>query len=217
VLVTLAALGVAALSTWKGWTRALLLTLVAGYAAFGLVFTVHYATHDYYHLPLVPIAALWLGGCWGWLTTRMGRSVRPEVVGRLSLLASVVVGLVLLLGRPPLHPTGEQLEVHVERSSMIGALVEHSTRVGFLADDFGLALTYYGDLGGVLWRPEPGESPEHTFGRLFGGGKVDYVVVAEERLVESVDGLSRVLGQLPVLERGDDWIVYDLRAQDPSG
>ena len=38
--------------------RRLLLALLAGYVAFGIVFTHHIHTHDYYSLPLVAFVAL---------------------------------------------------------------------------------------------------------------------------------------------------------------
>jgi len=45
----------------KGLSKALLSGLWIAYLIFGLIFTLHIHTHDYYHLPLIPVVALSLG------------------------------------------------------------------------------------------------------------------------------------------------------------
>ena len=65
--------------------------LVAGYVAFGLLFTYHYATHSYYHLPAD------LRGRPGRRSGRSGsldrwwRRERSSRLGRLALGAAAVV------------------------------------------------------------------------------------------------------------------------------
>ena len=72
--------------------RPLLLGLWIGYIVFGFTFSYHFSTHDYYHLPLIPIVAISLAPGLRLLFERFFER-NPGLFPRLLLVAMVLVGL----------------------------------------------------------------------------------------------------------------------------
>ena len=215
VLLLTGVVAAVAWSSWDRWSRAVVVALGLGYASFGLAFTYHYATHDYYHLPLVPILGLVVGGCWSWVAMRVGGPRLQQSIGvPVALVAAL--GVATVVAGPALRPTDELVAQHVTRSAAIGATVDHSLNVGYLAEEFGLPLTYYGYLAGELWRPDPDEPAEATFDRLFGDSKADFFVVADTGLLAEEPALRSLLRRrYEAVAQGNGWIVYDLREPAP--
>ena len=79
----------------KGTGRWLAISYWAGYALFGLVFSYHTATHDYYHLQLLPLVGLGLAPWVEAAVARLRSVERPKCV----VPALVLVGLALLATR----------------------------------------------------------------------------------------------------------------------
>jgi hypothetical protein len=123
------------------------------YVAFGLVFTYHICTHNYYHLQLIPTLALSAGSLIAALVTHVrglrGGSLRLFWLGGiLGLLVLLAMWQVVQQGRRP--PYLEDRAVAEE----IGALVNHSTTTVYLSPFYGTQLEYYGRFSGVYW-PRP--------------------------------------------------------------
>jgi hypothetical protein len=105
----------------------------------------------------------------------------------------------------------------VDRSELIGDLVDHSTRTLIISDDYTLSIGYYGDVAGAAWNPKSGETAEDTLHRLVGTSP-EYLIVTDTRL-DAYKQVEPILAErYPVLRSGDDWVVYDLRRlADGSG
>lgn len=73
-----------------GLPRAFLLSLWLGYFVFGLVFTYHIHTHDYYQLQLIPIAAISIGATANWLIKQRQRV--PQWAWILGVCALALIG-----------------------------------------------------------------------------------------------------------------------------
>lgn len=117
--------------------RVVLAGLVIGYGAFGLVFTRHISSHNYYSLALVAAAA--------------------------AGLALVVVWAAHLHDRLSDPAYSRQAAQYRQ----IGAIVRNTPSSVFLAADFGLPLEYEGRLTGRWWPtvPEAGSAgPAQRFG-----------------------------------------------------
>jgi hypothetical protein len=157
-----------------GLPRSLVAGMWGGYLLFGLVFTYHIHTHDYYSLQLVPLVALSLGPVWDTAIGYLGRNShsyyrRGFVLGLIVLAVglSVVGQRTTLLGiaqqgggaKPfPGRYIGSALIAdYGARASTyrkIGEIVGHSPRTIYSATDFGYPLLYYGRLDGEYW-PSP--------------------------------------------------------------
>jgi hypothetical protein len=133
----------------KGLPRALVIGLGIGYVIFGLVFTMHIHTHGYYQAVLIPIIAISLGP----LVTLVARHLR-QISGRLywRLTAIGVLGVALCFSFLEVRSrAGTQVFESVETAREIGEIVNHSTRVVYLARYYGLPLQYNGELTGAYW------------------------------------------------------------------
>jgi hypothetical protein len=157
-----------------GLPRALVAGMWVGYLLFGLVFTYHIHTHDYYSLQLVPLVALSLGPVWDKAWGYLGRGThgyyRRGVVLALIVLAvglSVFGQRTAILGIvhqgegsepfPGRYVGSVLIADYGARASTyrkIGDIVDHSPRTIFSAADFGYPLLYYGRLQGEYW-PTP--------------------------------------------------------------
>ncbi|MEJ7568868.1 MAG: glycosyltransferase family 39 protein [Gaiellaceae bacterium] len=139
-----------------GRPRTLLGALWAGYALFGLIFTVHISSHNYYSLPLVPIVALSLG------------SLCDAVLARVRLtewLAAIVVGvggaLVAVTVVAKLHPvsTNPEFSAKAARYTAIGRAADHTPRALYVDMHYGDPASYYGWTSGRLlasgWENDP--------------------------------------------------------------
>ncbi len=133
----------------KGLPRALLAGLGAGYVAFGLVFTQHIHTHDYYQAMLIPIVAIALGP----LVVLVAGRLR-QAPGRWTkrLVVAGALGLALAFSFLEVRAqVGSQVFESAETAREIGGIVNHSNRVVYLARYYGQPLQYNGELTGAYW------------------------------------------------------------------
>jgi hypothetical protein len=231
-------LGLTGLLFLRGDARHLALGLWAGYVALGLVFTYHFATHPYYHAPILLPVALGLAGLAAPLVEalrRQDRAYRAVVAVPVMLVAGALV-----LG-PVLRAVDEKgIEGRAETFARIGEWVQHSNRTIMLARAEGLPLMYHGRLSGWLWptgwhrrvesvgfagiashesragtRVEE-EAEQHRLEAWLKQDAQFFVVTFMEELSR-----QRVLKHLldarfPVLAEGKDYRIYDLRQARPS-
>lgn len=150
-----------------GLPRALMAGLWGGYFLFGLVFTYHIHTHDYYSLPFVPVVALSLAPVWEaaarYVRRGDARNYRMAAVLLIAFAAmsfAVVEQRTTLLGiarqaqGPPPPARIADYEARANTYEEIGEIVDHSRRTIYSAPDFGYPLLYHGRLDGEYF-PSP--------------------------------------------------------------
>jgi 4-amino-4-deoxy-L-arabinose transferase-like glycosyltransferase len=166
-----------------GLPRAIVFGLGAGYIVFGLLFTMHIHTHGYYHAQLVPIAALAAGP----VITLILRRLQDSVHRWWGWMAPVALVLALTAAgaREVRSELGRQRFESPAVAGQIGSIVNHSSRVVFLAPYYGMPLQYYGEFTGAYWprsityylrrRGEPELTVEQRLGKL--GFEPEYFVI----------------------------------------
>jgi hypothetical protein len=117
-----------------------------GYVLVGLTFTHHMATHDYYHLILMPVVMLGIGGLVAGLPSRLP-SVRPVVLAGLgvALLVTFAVGSV--------RAVDTHLDSGADRTAEVAApyvALTDGEAVSFSRDD-GMALEYLTKSSVYVW------------------------------------------------------------------
>jgi hypothetical protein len=206
-----------------GRARTALWALLVGYVAYGFAFPYHIATHDYYHLQLLPI----LGLAFGALFQRAYASV-PRLEKHWVALAAAVCALVLLPLTvraiqtdvwPRTHGTGERDPRYVE----IGELVHHSTRVIYLdPNKYGSELEFDGEVAGWLWPSQSdlrrarrkGRPPldwRADFEALQSQGAEFFVSVPPAELTHQSKLMSYLDRHHKKIALSPQYVIYDLR------
>lgn len=197
--------------------------LWGAYFVFGLLVSYPIYTHNYYSLPLIPIAGLTIG-CMAdqvvsWLPKRQTRLGNAFIV--IAGLIIVIAGLAQYL--PTTIVTDKQVRA-VETARDISGKLNHSPSVIFLTDDYGSHLLYYGEIAGMGWPTYnslkflniAGREPMSVGERLqqvMSGRDYRYFVVTSGLELNLQPDLAQYLkDHYPVLAQSDDYIIYELSA-----
>lgn len=208
----------------KGRPRVLLLGLWSGYALFCLVFNYHIATHDYYHLQLVPIVALSLGPLAATIIERLedkNREWYEKAAVQSIFLLAIVLYIVTTRGLLADHKNKTKVSVAEE----IGRLVNHSTRTVYLDSDYGLPLEYHGEISGepwplvsdLEWERLAGEeilSAEDRYKAWFSRESPEYFIVTDLQEFEQQKDLEKYLtANYPLLVNDETYLIYALQQE----
>lgn len=223
-LLVILALGGIAISGGRG--RVVGASFLVGYVAYGVVFTWTFATHSYYHLPLVVAIAIGVALLIDQVVAAMKRRgyPRPEL---LAVVGSTVVALIAVSSTPysvvPRAPSAEGIALEVTAPAAIGEATNHSDRVIYLTWSYGRGLAYYGSVSGVGW-PQPADlalqqvrgiapiSTDERLAEIRSRIDAEYFAVIDQALLEDQPDLEAYLHEnFPILSQGDNWIVFDLR------
>jgi hypothetical protein len=119
----------------------------AGYLLYGLVFTIHISTHNYYSLPLVPIVALSLGSVVD-AATRPTRLTDVQSAAAVTFTALLVAGAVSWKLHGPLtdRSFGKEESVYVAA----GRAADHTSRALYVDTHYADPERYYGWTAGTL-------------------------------------------------------------------
>lgn len=199
-------------------TRAMLLGLWGAYFVFAIFFDYHISTHNYYSLPLVPIAALSLTPLAEVVFARLSESTSRS--GMMRFLAASILTLslfaVLWTSRSALKSANYRPEAEFWRQ--VGDSVR-GYRVVALTQDYGLPLAYWGWVGTANW-PDSTDIQYHelrggsatfekTFSRLT--ENKDLFLITDLAELAYQPALKARLSAFEVFAGKDGYIIYDLR------
>lgn len=200
--------------------RSVLAALWLGYLAFAIAFTYHMPTHDYYHLPYIPVAALACAAFVGWLRRYLESRGHVRLGEAIALAAAVLIvsdGTYRAL--PQLATDNRDVIALYEE---IGELAEHHTRALFLDTEYGYPLMYYGQLSGDSWPSSddlaaqalggaPAIRAEDRFARDFAEYGPAFFVVTDLRSLRDQPDLQRWLAtNAEVVRQTTKYHVYRL-------
>lgn len=141
------------------------------YIIYGLLFTFHIHTHDYYQLPFLPVIALSVGIPGVSLIKKVFSSKRGVIIFAIFLIM-VLYGIKInihksqeknydgyfkifnyIVGTNPQFYKflTEEYEKEVKIAKEIGEIVDHSANTLFLTSDYGRSLTYHAEISGFPW------------------------------------------------------------------
>ena len=204
-----------------------ILALWAGYALFGLYFNYHISTHDYYSLPLIPIAALSLAALADWFFAQLASllkppssaaNIRPKAYKTIIVLI-LFLGLFMSLWNTRAELNSVDYRPDAAMWAEISGELGDSKTVG-LTQDYGSRLAYWGWKGITSWptygdliyhddlRGEGQRDFEKQFDEL--SLKKDLFIVTDFEELDRQPFLKEKLAQLPVFAQGDDYIIYSL-------
>jgi len=207
----------------NSWQKALLVGLWIGYAIFGLVFTYHIHTHDYYQLPLIVVVALSLGALGALVMERLGQACTAWYW---RVPVYLVLLLPLLLSIDAYTQARRQLpdfDKEVQVAEQIGEVVGHSANTIILSGHYGRPIRYHGELFGITWllsheidaeanSTQPETSVSERFDTLMQDHHPEYFIVADIQDFNMQQDLKQLLtSNFPVFARTSDYIIFDLR------
>jgi hypothetical protein len=155
--------------------RVFFLGLWIGYILYGFTFAHHITTHNYYHLPLLPMLALGLGYALS-LAFQKWEEVNRHKIWQLLILVILVfsIGVSAERIRKSLRATDHRQEPQFwsEISSMIG----RDKFVIALTEDYGSRLSYWGNINATLWY----SNEYQDFQKLMGASNPEFEALFKE-------------------------------------
>ncbi|MBI5298099.1 MAG: glycosyltransferase family 39 protein [Chloroflexi bacterium] len=200
--------------------RGFILGLWGAYFVYGFYFDYHIWSHDYYNLPLLPIAALSLSPLGAWVLSRLTESTTGSRWMRLLSTAVLALGLVSVLWdvRSTLKSTDYRPEAAMWAE--IGQTLGQDARVVGLTQDYGSRLDFWGWLDTAQW-PLAGDLSYHEdlrgaqadFEERFKNlaSKRDFFLVTLPDELKAQPMLKERLATYPIFAEGDGYVIYDLR------
>ncbi len=199
--------------------RVLYFCMWLGYLLYGFMFAYHIYTHDYYHLPLIPIIALGFGVVGGELFARLeSRSLYWVFKLLVMLLFLFSAGLGIMKSRGEM--IGESFRHEAKYWKVLGDKIGQGTPVVALTHDYGYRLNFWGFIQPTLWSTQGdlvvkeligSTDPEfETLFKMRTEGK-DYFLVTLLNDFESQQNLYEYLfANFPYVE-GDGYYLFDLK------
>ncbi len=210
--------------------RAVLIGLSSGYVVFALTINNYVSTHDYYSLPLVPIAALSLAVVAAVVVDHLRGplSRRPVQVAAGALLVAISAIALSEAQKPSLFRPNPEYERRVEVYEEIGELVNHTSRALVLGGTglwhhAWIAGKYWPERGDLLWEQDlAGLAPMSADERFVTTDSRYYpsvgamrphptvFIVAEPIELTLQPDLSVLLSDFAVLADAPDYLIFDL-------
>ncbi|HVN17004.1 MAG TPA: glycosyltransferase family 39 protein [Anaerolineales bacterium] len=201
--------------------RSFVIGLWAAYLLYGLYFDYHIWSHDYYNLPLVPLAAVSLAALGDWFMTRLAEATSSSRWMRILAASILTFGLFAVIMDARATLKSVDYRPQVQMWSEIGQKLGPDARVVSLTEDYGSSLAYWGWLDSTAW-PLIGDINYHSGlrgaqndfeGRFKSlAAKRDFFLVTTPDELNAQPLLKARLEQYPIFAQGAGYIIYDLRS-----
>jgi 4-amino-4-deoxy-L-arabinose transferase-like glycosyltransferase len=198
--------------------QGLMIGLWSGYLLYGMFFDYHVATHDYYHLPFIPIVALSLGPFGGWVAAHWVESTRG--VGRVVVFIILLYGLFSVVWDVRNQMKAVDYRPEAAMWAEIAQKLGNEKGAIALTQDYGSRLEYWGWRTVTIWpyasdidysklRSGNGSS----FDKLFEGysGKKALFLVSDFEELKNQPELKSKLNGYSIYAQGDGYVIYDLQ------
>jgi 4-amino-4-deoxy-L-arabinose transferase-like glycosyltransferase len=199
--------------------RSLLIGLWCGYFIFGLFFPYHFITHDYYHLPLIPIVALSLAPAAQTIFDRL-TEMGPSRLTRLMLgvIVFAAVGVQVWSVRNTL--TRDDYRSEEKFWVALGDILGHTSAVASISQNYGYRLAFWGwqDSNSILTtddlevRELAGRNvdPMEKFQEKIKGEQF-FIVTAFSEFDRQPDIKDYLNKNFPIYAQGKGYIIFDLQ------
>ena len=190
--------------------RIFITSLWAAYFFFGMAFSHHISSHDYYSLPLIPIAALGLA--------QLSRAALPGLLEKIRNARSFQIIVISLCISAILLITVDQYVKQRENDyrsqaafwSHIGNAIGHQPGVLALTTDYGYPLAYYGWQNSTPWPASVDiDNFDEVFARL--ASNKDYFLITDFGEYDRQPSLQQQLtSHYPILVQDNTFVLFDL-------
>jgi hypothetical protein len=190
-----------------------------GYLLYGLFFPYHFLTHNYYHLPLIPLVAISLApvakGLFNYVATlNLGWFPRFGIIG------IIVLGIAVQMWNTRVELARNDYRHEPAYWQTLGDRVGQGHQVIALTQDYGDRLLYYGWLKTHNWS----ETKQIAYSELRSGKAFDfgtrfadqtqgmeYFLVTRIKELERQPELRELLYErYPLIDQGEGYLLFDL-------
>ena len=193
--------------------------LWGSYLFYGLFFDYHTPTHDYYHLPFIPIVAVSLAPLGEWFFARLAdATVRRWTRGAAYVI--LVYGLLSVVWDVRNQMKAVDYRPDAAMWADIGGQFDEAARIVALTQDYGSRLQYWGWRTAAVW-PYMGDvnyvdvrGGTFSFDKLFNAysSKRDFFLVTDFNEFEQQSELKeRLFASYPIYVQGNDFLIFDLQ------
>ena len=188
------------------------------YILFGLYFDYHVATHDYYHLPFIPIVAVSLAPIADWILSQLANVTSKQWM---RFMAFGVLSYGVLATTWDVRNQMKSVDYRPEAAmwAQIGDTLGHGGGVVALTQDYGSRLAYWGWQDAGIW-PNSGDidyqgvrGGSFEFNKTFDGLAKDqfFFLVTDFAELNRQPQLKAKLTSFAIYAQGDGYVIYNLR------
>jgi len=192
--------------------RVFLFSLFGAYFVFGLIFDYHISSHDYYSLPLIPIAALGFAPLAADLLARLQEKLQTS---RFLLACAMIVFILTFGGLTVTQYLDLRTNDYRPQAAFwvqVGDAIGHQPGVVAITGDYGDPLKYYGWQNSDPWLPVS-DMKKFQGAFIFQTSHKSYFLITDFDTFDLQLALQkRLRACYPVLAQGKGYLVYDLRA-----
>lgn len=204
--------------------KAFVLGLWGGYFIYGLFFPYHFLTHNYYHLPLIPLVALSLAPLAGSVFEKIG-NVELNLLSKSGIIGVILLGVAIQVWDARVELAGNDYRHEPGYWEDLAERIGRDMEVVALTQDYGDRILYFGWLPVRNW-PETG----HLAYRELRGGKpyefdqwfaeqtleMDYFLVTRIKELDKQPELKdKLFSDYVIADQGDGYILFDLNQPTP--
>jgi len=191
--------------------------LWGAYILYGLFFDYHIGTHDYYHLPFIPIVAVSLSPLGNWFFAHLTEATVRRNQRNMAYLI-LILGLFMVVWNIRNEMKAVDYRPDAVMWTQIGEEVKDKSVIA-LIQDYGSRLEYWGWRTVPTW-PYVGDlvylnvrDGNFSFEELFMeySSKKEFFLVTDFDELERQPELKQRLHTFPVYLEGDGFLIFDLR------
>jgi 4-amino-4-deoxy-L-arabinose transferase-like glycosyltransferase len=199
--------------------RPLLIGAWLGYLLYGFTFSYHFITHDYYHLPLIPLAALSVAPLIKLVFDKYFEH-NPGFFPRLILVVLVLFSTAIYSWHSISRLRTDEYRHEVAYWQELGDLLGHTANVIGLTQDYGYRLAYWGWQSSTAWYTTADIEVRYLAGQDVDvaarftedtAGKQYFLVTMFGEFDSQPVIKDYLVSHYPVYAETDEYIVYDLQ------
>lgn len=196
--------------------RVLLFALFAGYFVYGLVLSYHISTHDYYQLPLLPVAAIGLAA----VVSLVFKSLRGKI-WLVSAAAVLVLAYFMVINAWDVRTALKRADYRNEAQFWIniGELFNPEDSIIGITQDYGYRMAYWGWRTPAHWMTTADFAMRELAGQEFDmeavfyeqiEGKTHFLVTQFSELERQPQIKALLDERFQLISESPDYLIYDL-------
>ncbi|MDP2993714.1 MAG: glycosyltransferase family 39 protein [Anaerolineales bacterium] len=190
-----------------------------GYIVFGFAFPYHFITHEYYHLPLIPIVAVGLIPVADLLVRQV--ALQKSWLPRAMFAGLLLFGVTMKIWEARNYMVSNQYRHEIAYWKELGQRIGYDKNIIELSGDYGCRLAYFGWVSGSEWSSNADEAlralagqTKSDFATTFAekiSGKDLFVVTSPPEWENQPELREYLTAHYPLIDQGDGYWIFDLR------